>query len=181
MSFENKQQCRFYLRKKRATISEARRKQASQLALDCLEKLSSSAIWVLSYASFGTELDLWRTNEKLAKAGKLVLPQVELDNLRLFQIADLAHLKLNRWGILEPDPQVCQEMDLSLISLAFIPGLGFDHQTGHRLGYGKGYYDRLLKHLSPLAISYGVGFKEQEMVHLPFSEQDIPLSKHYLF
>jgi 5-formyltetrahydrofolate cyclo-ligase len=56
--------------------------------------------------------------------------------------------------------------------LAIVPLLAFDRR-GHRLGYGKGYYDRLLA-TSPIT-TIGVGFAAQEIDALPAESHDITL------
>ena len=56
--------------------------------------------------------------------------------------------------------------------LVIVPLLAFDRR-GYRLGYGKGFYDRLLA-ASPV-ISIGVGFATQEVEALPAEAHDIPL------
>lgn len=177
----SKQSYRTYLRHKREKISLGRRFNASQAALNCLTSMAERASHILSYASFGTELDLWSLNWQLAEQGKLILPKIDQGQLSLFKVRQLDDLQLNQWGILEPHPLLCEQVDIPSLSLAFIPGLGFDYQTGHRLGYGKGYYDRLLKQFSSQAEAIGIGFKEQAVDDLPFSSQDVPLSQHLLF
>ncbi len=56
--------------------------------------------------------------------------------------------------------------------LAIVPLLAFD-RSGYRLGYGKGYYDRLLAN-SPVT-TIGVGFAAQEIAALPHEAHDIAL------
>jgi 5-formyltetrahydrofolate cyclo-ligase len=53
-----------------------------------------------------------------------------------------------------------------------VPLLAFDRR-GHRLGYGKGYYDRLLA--ASQATTIGVGFAAQEIDALPAQAYDIAL------
>jgi 5-formyltetrahydrofolate cyclo-ligase len=56
--------------------------------------------------------------------------------------------------------------------VAIVPLLAFDRR-GYRLGYGKGYYDRLLA-ASPAA-TIGVAFAAQELDMLPVEPHDVPL------
>ena len=100
---------------------------------------------VLAYASFGTEL---RTDELLRRvlaAGKaLLLPRVERDGLCLYEVRDLAgDLEPGTWGIREPRPDRCPPADPDSVGFALIPGVAFDKRA-RRLGYGGGFYDRLL-------------------------------------
>ena len=64
------------------------------------------------------------------------------------------------------------------ISIALVPGIGFDLQ-GHRLGYGKGFYDKLLK--DTLFLKWGLGFHEQLVEKLPIETHDVKLDAVYLF
>ncbi len=56
--------------------------------------------------------------------------------------------------------------------LTIVPMLGFD-RDGYRIGYGKGYYDRLLA--TAPTIAYGVAFSAQEVACLPHDSYDMPL------
>jgi 5-formyltetrahydrofolate cyclo-ligase len=61
----------------------------------------------------------------------------------------------NTWGINEPvDSEV---VDPAAIDLVIVPLLCFD-KLGHRVGYGKGYYDRFLKKCRPDCIKAGVSY-----------------------
>jgi len=100
---------------------------------------------VLAYASFGTEL---RTDELLRRVmadGKvLLLPRVEHGGLGLYEVRDLAgDLAPGTWGIREPRPGRCRSADPDGVGFALIPGVAFDKRA-RRLGYGGGFYDRLL-------------------------------------
>ena len=92
----------------------------------------------------------------------------------------LDKLEKNKWGILEPDPNRCEEISFSEVELAFIPGVAFDINQ-NRIGYGKGYYDRLLT-LAPHIKAIGVGFEEQlSEEKIPTESHDISLNRTLLF
>jgi len=175
-----KQDTRKKLRQIRSEISTERRQEASQKAFDqllplCLEKA------VLSFASFQDEIDTWTLNEKLAEENLLILPRVVREELKLFRVTNLKEeLKRSDWGILEPIPGTCLEVSPDNIEIALIPGLGFDPDL-HRIGYGKGFYDRLIPKLTQgltQAELVGVGFEEQRLESaLPTSEHDQPLHR----
>lgn len=179
--YQNKKACRLVLKHKRQAISEQRRQEAASAAYQYSLELVKDAKWVLSYASFSTELDVWTINQELAQQHRLVLPKIKHNHLILLQVSDLRDLELNSWGILEPIEEKCMKIKPSELSIAFIPGLGFDTRNGHRLGYGKGYYDRLLEQVSSSIRSYGIGFREQAWKNLPFTKNDSSLTAHYLF
>ena len=102
---------------------------------------------VMAYASFGSEVDTSVLCETVLREGKvLLLPRVDkaADAIRVYEVRDLARdLDTNRWGIREPRPETCREIDPVELEFVFVPGVAFDARGG-RLGYGKAYYDRLL-------------------------------------
>jgi 5-formyltetrahydrofolate cyclo-ligase len=176
----SKQEWRNRLKTIRQSISSSRREQAAAQACRKLKEWTQVAHWVLSFASVGSEINLWSLNQELAVEGRLVLPRLVSDRLLLFQVTTMDHLELHTWGFLEPSITHCLPIDYSQIDIALIPGLGFDFQTKHRLGYGQGYFDRLLA-LSTSTQTWGVGFLEQAVENLPHTHHDIPLHQIYLF
>lgn len=168
------------LKKIRQGLDSDRRTQASSLACQKLKEWTQSADLILSFASTTPEINLWPLNEELASAGRLVLPRLVEKELCLFHVMDIQHLESHSWGFLEPHLSHCSPIDFSLIKIALIPGLGFDLQTKHRLGYGQGYYDRLLAS-SSFPQSWGIGFLEQAVENLPHTDHDIALKQIYLF
>ena len=154
----------------RGAISSARRKEAAQGLLDLLEPERGT---ILSFSSVGSEIDCSWLNELLAKRKQLVLPRCDGNQLQLHSVSDLAHLKVGSYGLLEPNPAHCPEVKLSLIDLILVPGIVFDAE-GYRIGYGKGFYDRLLADAS--AKTVGIGFLEQKIDGtLPRDSWDVPV------
>ena len=100
---------------------------------------------VLAYASFGSELPTDELLRRVLDDGKaLALPRVERGGLGLYEVQDLARdLAPGTWGIREPVPDRCPRVDPGGVEFALIPGVAFDRRAG-RLGYGGGFYDRLL-------------------------------------
>ncbi|MEX2583173.1 MAG: 5-formyltetrahydrofolate cyclo-ligase [Gemmatimonadota bacterium] len=80
---------------------------------------------------------------------------------------------VGRYGIMEPDEQ-CPTTDVGDIDLAFIPGLAWD-SSGHRLGRGAGYYDRMLAAPGWQAFRCGLFFSVQEMPSIPVDPWDVSL------
>ncbi len=60
------------------------------------------------------------------------------------------------------------------LDMIVVPLVAFD-QTGARLGYGGGCYDRYLPVLSPICQIIGIAFDEQRVDHVPIDAHDLPL------
>nr|WP_314257760.1 5-formyltetrahydrofolate cyclo-ligase [uncultured Devosia sp.] len=58
--------------------------------------------------------------------------------------------------------------------VVIMPLLGFD-KTGTRLGYGGGYYDRTLAHMTKRPLLVGLAFAAQELEQIPRAHHDVPL------
>lgn len=102
---------------------------------------------VLATMSIGSE---WSTRAFIARAradGKtVVLPRVTAPprHLELHAVEDFeGGLVAGVWDIPEPDPARCRKVELAQVDFALVPALAVDH-GGFRLGYGAGYFDRLL-------------------------------------
>lgn len=175
-SIEEKNKIRSLLKEKRKGLSAERRREGAQNLLHALLPLVKSGL-ILSFASFQDETDLWPLNERLAKQKQLVLPLMLREKLLLYLVKNpKEELHPSSFGILEPCQKRCREILPEQISLALIPGLGFDLEH-HRIGYGKGYYDRLLGKLTKVK-KIGIGFSEQLVNHpLPIQEHDVRLDQ----
>ncbi|MCC6128073.1 MAG: 5-formyltetrahydrofolate cyclo-ligase, partial [Chlamydiae bacterium] len=157
----------------RGSIPPDRRLDASnELFVFLREALTGKK--VLSFASFGTEIDTGLVNAWLASEASLFLPRVEGPSLEIYLVKDLSlDLIASSFGPKEPDPTRCLKVDPASLDITLVPGLAFDaaHQ---RLGYGRGHYDRFLKNYPSFSI--GVGFSEQKTAILASDPWDVPLN-----
>lgn len=105
------------------------------------------ATHVMAYSSFRSEWPSRAFNARVLAAGcTLYLPRVDRQTKRLaiHRVDDLDRLRPGVWQIPEPDPATCPVVtDLGVLDLILVPGVAFDRQGG-RLGYGGGFYDKLL-------------------------------------
>lgn len=92
-------------------------------------------------------------NPGLIQAIPRILPGTTV--LHHVEYTDETKLVLNKWGI--PEPENGLEINPEDIDMVLIPLLAFD-QTGQRVGYGKGYYDRFLANCRPDCIKTGLSF-----------------------
>ena len=89
-----------------------------------------------------------------------------------YLLTDNTKLVLSEYGI--PEPVEGIEVPSNKIDVVFVPLLGFDAQ-GHRVGYGKGFYDRFLAECKPGVIKIGLSFFEAEPDAIPHNDTDVAL------
>jgi 5-formyltetrahydrofolate cyclo-ligase len=125
---------------------------------------------VMAYWSVKDELATHDFIRKWSKEKTIVLPCIEGEQLLPGRFTDETVLRPHhRFKIPEP---VGEKINPQEIDLVIVPGLAFDRRN-HRLGYGKGFYDRFLSGLS--AYKVGVCFRFQMMEELPVNEFDVAL------
>lgn len=103
------------------------------------ERASTLALYLAVRGETDTQLI---AESCLEDGKKLLFPSVCGDRMVFRRIASLAELIPGPFGIPEP-PSTAREMEASDVDMVVVPGVAFD-TCGRRLGYGRGYYDRLL-------------------------------------
>ena len=84
------------------------------------------------------------------------IPKVMDDGiLEHYLLEDSTQLSESRWGI--PEPRDGKQLSPDIFDVVFVPLLAFDNQ-GHRVGYGKGFYDRFLRSCKPEVLKIGLSF-----------------------
>lgn len=130
---------------------------------------------VLLTLSFRSEWDTRPLIDAALAAGKVVaLPRVNgaTRMLDLHAVADVARETTPGYrGIPEPRPEQ-PRVDLAAVDFVLVPGVAFD-PTGRRLGYGGGYYDRLLAQLAPDAARIAGAFELQLVPQVPAAAHDL--------
>ena len=133
--------------------------------------------WSIEISNLCLTLDLWQyslyhlfmTSEKnkevdtsyllsilLGKDKQPIIPKITDDFLlEHYLLTDQTPLKPNRWGI--PEPLSGIPIRPQLIQVVFVPLLAFDRE-GHRVGSGRGYYDRFLAQCSKNTLKIGLSF-----------------------
>ena len=103
---------------------------------------------------------LWKDRADIETyAPRIDLVTGEMENVFFHAASDLTE---NRWGIREPDGE--QMASLQEFDIVLVPLLAFDAQ-GHRVGYGKGYYDRFLAECRPDCLKVGLSaFAAEERI-----------------
>ena len=126
---------------------------------------------VLFFASFRDEVETLGMIKEALDMGKMVyLPKVEGDSLGIYEIEKASDLKAGYMGIPEPEADIDKKRDIAQVDVIIVPGAAFDTE-GNRLGYGKGYYDRLLRERGAPLIA--LAFEEQVFERLPREPHDV--------
>lgn len=128
---------------------------------------------VLVYAAFGSEVGSTGIVARILMSGrKLVMPRVAGNGLELCVVTNpVTDLAPGTWGIPEPVAGLAT-VAAEEINLFLLPGLAFDEQGG-RLGYGRGFFDRVLK--DAVGVRIGLAFEGQMVGRVPVTKRDEPV------
>lgn len=130
---------------------------------------------ILLYAAFRSEVGTERIIRKALEAGKTVLVPKVYDQegiLKLYEIGSLEDLKPGYMGIPEPEALDEKLRDMEGVDVVVLPGAGFD-EKGYRLGYGKGYYDKLLATAERRPSLVALAYEEQMLANVPAEPHDV--------
>jgi 5-formyltetrahydrofolate cyclo-ligase len=175
MQLLSKAQLRRQVREQVRRLALPRRYGAS---LKAQALLAAQSVWrnagaVLFYAALPDELDLSVLMAQALEAGKTVALPRFVPQTGAYAIFEVKQGALDcapgKFGIAEPK-EGCPTFAPKALDLALVPGIAFD-ATGHRLGRGAGYYDRLLGQLG--GVKCGVAFDEQMVPQVPAEAHDI--------
>ena len=136
-------------------------------------------IVIAGYYPADYELDIKKFLKKAFRNKfKISLPVIKSSSDMCFKLWNYREpLRINKFGILEPD-KANKEVIPDLI---LVPVVAFDKKL-NRIGYGKGYYDRILKKISKIkkkTIFLGVAFSFQKFLKIPINKHDVKLD--YIF
>ena len=128
---------------------------------------------IATYLSFPHEFQTQELIEQALKDGKKVLiPKTYPKGRMDFVVYNPQQLVKTSFGLLEPQGDL-EVVDASQIDLIHVPGLAFTTE-GYRIGYGGGYYDRYLKHLSGHTLSTIYPCQVQDFIT---ENHDIPVQE----
>jgi 5-formyltetrahydrofolate cyclo-ligase len=166
-----KTELRRLVRAQLARISPAAAAAASESIRTSIPSLPrwQEAQVVVAFAALPGEPDLHPLDWCGPKT--VLLPRIDGETLVFHAVENPSQLKPGAFGLPEPDPGQCPVADPAGAQIIFIPGLAFTAE-GHRLGRGRGYYDRLLATLPPGILRVGVCFPDQILADLPREPHD---------
>ena len=156
---------------------EVQRKSA--LIASNLERLEvyQNATAVLFYLSKGNEV---QTDEMISAAfrsgKKIYVPVTGPVDLKVSELPGLdIEFDFGTYGIREPAQKFLKFVSPEVLDLVVLPGVAFDTRGG-RIGYGKGYFDRLLSGLSTRRTArVGLAYEFQILETIPQTEADVAL------
>jgi 5-formyltetrahydrofolate cyclo-ligase len=169
-----KDELREYISQQKRQFTPRQLAQLSLPVLDRLRPLLSDAKVILAYYSLPDEVDTHVLIHELVAEGKTVLLPKVLDDttMELRRYTGPQDLSEGAFHIMEP--MGVPFTDLSQIDVALIPGIAFDSQ-GHRLGRGKGYYDRFLTAYTGKTL--GICFDFQKVAEVPVDAHDVAVDR----
>jgi len=161
---------------RRDAIPAAERAQAAEtIAVRAFPVAVGSGVIVSGFMPLKTEINPLPLMRKFAAAGaRLALPAIagrgKPLTMRAFAFGD--ELASGQWGIREPKPDAPEVAPDVLL----VPLLAFD-RTGHRVGYGAGYYDMTIARARSIkaAVAVGISFAAQEIEQVPVTPRDARL------
>ncbi|UPQ80610.1 5-formyltetrahydrofolate cyclo-ligase [Flavobacterium azooxidireducens] len=175
----HKKELRLHYKSLRAALSEQEIEEKSMaianqlLRLNCWDKTYYHLFLTIEELK---EVDTEFILQILAgKDKEIVIAKSDFETRKMthFLLTDNTKIKKNEYNI--PEPMNGLEVPVSMIEVVFVPLLAFNLQ-GHRVGYGKGFYDQFLAECNPETIKIGLSFFEAEEKIEDVFESDIPLN-----
>jgi 5-formyltetrahydrofolate cyclo-ligase len=165
----NKEEIRILYKQKRRKLASSEKDKLEDLMLIHFQKLSIFENFsIMSYAPIEVQNEFdpylceefcFFKNENTAFSYPIV--NRNTDVLEAFIVNDETEFELNDYGIAEPIGGI--KINPKEIQVILLPLLAFD-ESGYRVGYGKGYYDKFIKLCSPKVIKVGFSFFEADVI-----------------
>lgn len=131
---------------------------------------AEDAATVMAFWSFGSEVDTARLIDRLVAEGRVVaLPRIEDADVVPVAYQPGDPMAATTFGAMEPTAG--RALGPDQLDLVVVPGVAFD-RDGNRVGYGGGFYDRLLPRLRPGVPAVGVAFGLQVVGRVPSGGTD---------
>ena len=179
-NMETKKEIRSRLKKQRSLMSADECRSMSHEIYKRLIALELDREYdnILLYSAIRNEVN---TDEYFAclinKAKRIYYPRVCGDEMSFYRVRCLDELNCGSFNINEPD-MTDEYTEADGRALMIVPGLGFS-DTGYRIGYGKGFYDRYLSSFTKrdTVMAVGVGYDFQLLGNVTFEDEyDVPLN-----
>lgn len=132
---------------------------------------------IASYVEKGNEVQTRPLIRKALASGKKVLVPIvnkESRSLVFSEIKRLDELAPGSFDIPEPKPEYRRLTDMEATELVLVPGIAWD-LDGYRVGWGKGYFDIVLKRLPDKSVAAGLAYDLQVVDRVPRAQFDLPV------
>lgn len=173
-----KEELRDYIRTQKRSYTLEYLQECSNSIIHRLEQheLFIKSKTILLYYSLSDEVNTHELLQKWQDKKQLLLPAIiNTTNLEIRSYSNIDNLRNGAFGICEPIGKAYT--NYKKIDLAIIPGMAFD-KYGHRLGRGKGFYDRFLNNLRSYNIPLlGICFDFQKVNYVPTNNWDINMDE----
>lgn len=169
----SKQVLRNQIAAKKKALSKAELSNFSAEVISTLEltSLFRDATCILAYYSMEGEVATHDFIDKYHGSKCFILPVVRGNELVLRKFTLQKEMVKSSFGIYEPEGN--DFVDFERIDLVLVPGVAFDRKL-HRLGRGKGFYDRLLPLIK--APKIGICFDFQLFDQIPHEKHDVKMN-----
>ena len=151
--------------------------EASTRLTDAFLALIAERSWIhiAVFIPLPGEPDIWTPSQQLIarQAARVYAPRMMPENqLDLVMITNTTALVRGQFGVIEPPLESNALAELRVLDAIFIPGLAFS-MDGGRLGFGGGWYDRLLARVPDKTIKIGVCWNELLIDSVPMDAWDV--------
>ena len=163
------------MRERRRALTPEERTAAAEIICEKLAALNFHSP-IAVYLASPQEIDLSPFIRGMLAVAKVVAPRWngETYELAVLKGLDGACLRKGPMGILEPaEAEIVSPKE---VEVWLVPGLAFT-RDGKRLGYGGGWYDRLLAEAPKDSLKLGIAHVFQVVDDLPSESHDILLSE----
>lgn len=170
-----KQRLRETLLAQRMQLAEEERNELGRAAQEALigSPLFQEADCIALYSPTRGEVETAGLFSVARQARKKVCyPRVEGERMAFIVVDSLSDLVRGTFGLLEPQEGL--SVPVADLELMVVPGVAFD-RSGHRLGYGKGFYDRELHAVGFSGVLIGLCYEFQLLGQLPAEPHDVPV------
>ncbi|KPU44188.1 putative 5-formyltetrahydrofolate cyclo-ligase [Oxobacter pfennigii] len=130
---------------------------------------------VMFFVSYKNEVDTIDMIDEAMKLGKEIIVPIVVPgekDLLLSKLNSMNELEESSYGILEPPKKYIRPVSAEEIDFVVAPGVAFD-ENGFRMGYGGGYYDRLLSKISKSCKVAAIAFEMQIVPEVPTEPHDM--------
>ena len=174
----NKKELRIKYKTLRSQLSE---NDIEEMSLAIANKVLTLPIWEKTYFHiFLPIIEQKEVNTEFilhllsGKDKEIIISKSDFETREMthFLLTDNTKIKKNQYNIPEPVDGI--EVPTHKIEVVFVPLLAFD-KSGHRAGYGKGFYDKFLTECKPKTIKIGLSFFEAEEKIEDVFENDVKL------